>query len=82
MQTNSIQNPSAPDESRLVSESTLIAAIFGNAEDAFSPRTLRDLRRARIIPYFKIGRLVRYDVTLVRAALERHCLVQRKEVVK
>lgn len=29
----------------------------------------------RRIPYFKIGRLVRYDPMLVRDAIERKCLI-------
>jgi hypothetical protein len=43
-----------------------------------SQRTLRGLTRQGIIPHFRIGRLIRYDPRLVRAALERQCLVQAK----
>ena len=43
-----------------------------------SERTLRTLTKRGILPHFRIGKLVRYDVRLVRAALERQCLVQAK----
>jgi len=70
---------SSLDDNRLVAESRLISALFKDDGDAPSPRTIRDLRKRGIIPAFKIGKLVRYDPVQVRAALERHCLVQAKK---
>jgi hypothetical protein len=42
-----------------------------------SQRTLREWRAMRLVPFFKINRLVVYDPERVRKALERF---ERKEV--
>jgi hypothetical protein len=42
-----------------------------------SQRTLREWRAMRLVPFFKINRLVVYDPERVREALERF---ERKEV--
>jgi len=57
----------------LVDIANLGKAVFGDC--APSLRTLRTLTARGVLPHFRIGRLVRYDVGRVRAALEKHCLV-------
>ena len=42
-----------------------------------SPRTLRDWRHSKIIPYFKVGRVVFYDPERMQEALRKF---ERKEV--
>ena len=46
-------------------------------ELSVSLTTLRDWRTMRLIPFYKIGRVVMYDPQRVREALERF---ERKEV--
>ena len=62
-----------PPEGRLANEETT------GKETGLPPRTLRDLRSRGLIPFFKIGRLVRYDPRLVRAALEINCLIHANQ---
>jgi hypothetical protein len=38
---------------------------------AVSPRTLRDWRCGKIVPYFKVGRVVFYDPEQVQQALAK-----------
>jgi hypothetical protein len=64
-------------KSALVDIHGLRPAVFG--DKAPSIRTLRSLTRQRIIPHFRIGKLIRYDVRLVRAALEQRCLIQARK---
>ncbi len=65
-----------PEKSLLTDINGIGPAVFG--EHAPSVRTLRTLAKAGVIPYFRIGKLMRFDPRLVRAALELHCLVQAK----
>ena len=51
-------------------------AVFG--ENAPSVRTLRSLAKRKVIPYYRIGRLMRFDPRLVRAALDVQCLIEAK----
>jgi len=76
-QGNQAPASSTPDENLLVDINEIGSAIFG--DKAPSVRTLRTLTRAGVLPYFRIGKLIRYDVRLVRAALELHCLVRAKK---
>lgn len=66
--------PSSPSGDTLVDTKGLASAVFGEA--APSERTLRTLTRRGVLPYFKIGGLVRYSPAMVREALEKQCLVQ------
>ncbi len=67
----------APSDNPLVDVHKLGLAIFG--ENSPSERTLRSLAKRGLIPAHRIGRLVRFDVRLVRAALDAHCLVQGRK---
>src|SRR5882724_10016325 len=69
--------PFADATKRLVGLKNIGLAVF-EGEDAPSERTLRSLTKRGILPHYKIARLVRYDPTAVRVALEMHCLVQKK----
>ncbi len=71
-----LQTLSATCENPLVDVNQIGPAVFGASSP--SPRTLRSLTKRGVLPYFRIGRLIRYDPRLVRAALERRCLVQVK----
>lgn len=59
---------------RLVDGSKLLEVLF-DSDNRPCLRWLGYQRSRRMIPYFKIGKLVRYDPILVRQALERRCLV-------
>lgn len=63
---------------RLVDGNRLLEVLF---ESGNRPclRWLGYQRSRRMIPYFKIGRLVRYDPMLVRDALERKCLIALRQ---
>lgn len=65
------------DDGRLLDINKIGAAVFGDPVP--SKRTLQDMTKRGLMPYFKIGRLVRYDPRLVRAALEAKCLVHAKK---
>lgn len=67
---------SAPSENLLVDVHGIGRAVFG--ETSPSERTLRSLTKRGVLPHFRIGKLVRYDPRLVRAALDLHCLVHAK----
>ena len=73
----------SPNPKRLLDADSLLAALF--APDARpTVRWLRYQTKRKTIPFFRIGRLVRFDPVQVRAALEQKCLVtsraQRAEV--
>ena len=62
------------DTSKLVQAPALLEALF----DEPSRPTVRWVRRMtakRVIPYYKIGHCIFFDVPKVRAALERRNLV-------
>ncbi len=73
-------NSTLPSNETLVDIHGLGPRVFGPF--APSERTLRQLTRKGIIPHFRIGKLVRYDPRLIRAALELHCLIQGKKAKK
>jgi hypothetical protein len=64
------------DQTLLLDENTIGPAVF--AEPCPTPRAIRAMRKRGLIPFFKIGRFVRFDPRLVRAALEQKCLVNAK----
>ncbi len=71
-QTNTSQ------DDQLVDAHGLLARLF---EPATRPslRWVRTQTKKKTIPFFRIGgRLIRFDVAQVRAALERNCLVVAK----
>ena len=59
----------------------MIKQFFREKEQAaalrVSPRTLRDWRNSKIVPYFKVGRVIFYDPERVQEALRKF---ERKEV--
>lgn len=59
---------------RLVSAEQVLTALF-TKETRPSLRWFRSITKQRLIPHFKIGRFVRFDIAQVRAALDRNCLV-------
>ena len=61
----------------LLSADELLPAVFGK-KDTPSLRWLRTMTKRRTIPHYKLGRLVRYDPAMVRAALAQNCLVTAK----
>ncbi len=69
---------STPDPgTALVGAETLLETIFPNPEDRPTTRWLAEMRKRRLIPYRKIGgRIIRYDVAEVRAALDRNFTVK------
>jgi hypothetical protein len=62
----------------LVDRKRLLEILFDESSRP-SPRWLASMLSRRLIPYKKIGRLVRFDVAQVRAALEKRCTVQVRE---
>lgn len=68
-------NPqTAPNPERLIDGAALLAALFDEATRP-SLRTLDRWVKKKKVPFFRIGRFVRFDPVLVRQALERDCLV-------
>ena len=68
-------------ESRLVDSEGLLEALFPESCRP-SMRWLSSMRDKGVVPYFKIGHLIFYDIDLVRAALKRRCLVKGKYFVE
>ncbi len=63
---------------RLVGAETLLEELFPDERDRPCLRWLRKMQAQRVIPYVKIGRLVRFDVGQVRAAIDRSFTVRDK----
>ena len=71
-QTNTSQ------DDQLVDAHGLLARLF-EPETRPSLRWVRTQTKRKSIPFYRIGgRLIRFDVAQVRAALERNCLVVAK----
>lgn len=73
------QNSSIPNPERLVDGPGLLVALF----EPDSRPSLRWLEREvekKNIPVYRLGRLVRFDPSLVRQALERNFLVKARTV--
>ena len=66
--------PSTPQAgSALVGAETLLETLFPVERDRPTLRWLAEMRKRRLIPFRKIGgRIIRYDVAEVRAALDRN----------
>lgn len=63
----------------LVGAETLLESLFPNPADRPGIRWLDAMRKRRLIPYRKIGgRIVRYDIGEVRAALDRNFTVNAR----
>lgn len=62
--------------SALVGAETLLETLFPVERDRPTLRWLAEMRKRRLIPFRKIGgRIIRYDVSEVRAALDRNFTV-------
>ena len=64
------------NEDTLVDVHGIGPAVFGASSPSL--RTIRTLTKIGVLPHFKIGRLIRYDPRMVRAALEQRHLVHAK----
>lgn len=69
--------PYAADENPLLDLAQTLRAVFGDKPP--SPRWFKYQTKRGLIPYFKIGGLVRYNPRHVRAALDLNCLVHTKQ---
>lgn len=69
-----MQTLTSPIPERLVDADGLLDALF-DKETRPSLRSLQRAMKKKTIPFFRIGRLIRFDPVLVRQALERDCLV-------
>lgn len=60
----------------LVGAETLLETLFPVERDRPTLRWLAEMRKRRLIPFRKIGgRIIRYDVAEVRAAIDRNFTV-------
>ena len=65
--------------SALVGAETLLETLFPAEKDRPTLRWLATMRQRRVIPFVKIGgRIIRYDVTEVRAAIARNFNVKAR----
>ncbi len=70
--------PTNIDQARqLVDAQKLLETLF-DADTRPTDRWLRKMTRRKVVPYYRIGGLLRFDVEEVRAALERDCRVVSK----
>ena len=77
--TNDTAPKGSPFRDSLVGGETLLETIFPDERDRPTPRWLASMRQRRLIPFKKIGgRMVRYDVEEVRAALDRNFSVETR----
>lgn len=68
--------PDTTSKSALVGAETLLETLFPVERDRPTLRWLAEMRKRRLIPFRKIGgRIIRYDVAEVRAALDRNFTV-------
>jgi len=72
--TNAAGTAPQTRSSRLVDAKGLLEQLF-DARSRPSERWLRIQQKRRAIPFYRIGRLVRFDVEAVRAALNRRLCV-------
>ena len=75
METNTTNPP------QLVRGERLLELLFDDYSRP-SLRWLRQMQAQRKVPYVKIGRLVRFDVEQVRAALEQDCTVHSRKQLR
>lgn len=68
-------NEPAPLRGKLLNSVQLLEALW-DAESRPSIRWLRSQTRAKAIPHIRIGRLIFFDVEMVKASLARRNIVQ------
>jgi hypothetical protein len=67
--------------SALVGAETLLETLFPAEKDRPTLRWLATMRQRRVIPFHKIGgRIIRYDVAEVRAAIDRNFAVPARDI--
>ena len=66
--------------SALVGAETLLETLFPEEKDRPTLRWLATMRQRRVIPFRKIGRMIRYDVAEVRAAIDRNFAVPARDI--
>jgi hypothetical protein len=67
------------NKKKLVDANGLLEALF--EQDARpSVRWVRQMQSQKVIPYYKIGHLIRFDVEEVVKALQRDCSIESKLV--
>jgi hypothetical protein len=71
--TNELKN-----SDKLISAEELLKTLFGD-HNRPSLRWLRDKQSKRVIPYVKIGRLIRFKVDDVKRALDKLTIHERYE---
>lgn len=64
-------------ESRLITAEELLKHLFVESSRP-SVRTVRNWQKQRLVPFVKLGRLIRFDLNQVRAALAKRCTVDAK----
>jgi hypothetical protein len=64
-------------ESKLVDATGLLEALFPETSRP-SVRWVRSLQRKRLIPFIRLGRLVRFDVAEVRRVIAEQHTIKRK----
>ena len=69
-----MQALTSPITERLVDAEGLLAALF-DPQTRPSLKWLHRQRKRKLIPFFRLGRYIRFDPVLVRQALDRDCLV-------
>jgi hypothetical protein len=77
MQTKSKRKKEMSEETQLVDAEGLLVALFCE-ESRPTVRWVRDLQKKRVIPYVKLGHLVRFNVPKVRDAIERRHTIDRR----
>ena len=72
------QEPVRPKSNpkKLVDAHGLLEALF-DEESRPSLRSVRQMQKRRLIPYIKLGHLVRFDVEKVREVMDTRFTVQR-----
>jgi len=69
------------NETKLVTAERLLEALF-DEQSRPSLRWLRQMQKQRVIPYYKLGHLVRFDVEDVRAALQEERCVRSRSTTR
>ena len=69
--------PPLPESPKLVDAQGLLTALFDEASRP-SLRWVRTMQKRRVIPYIKVGHLVRFDLGKVRTALDSRFTVERR----
>jgi hypothetical protein len=72
------KHPETPTQPKLVDARGLLEALFDESSRP-SLRWLRNAQAQRKIPFMRLGRLIRFDPSAVRAAIEEDCTVHSRK---